>query len=190
MSRMKRGQRRCGPLESECKGFIRVIVGSMQLQNDRPGFCTRYSSASLPVYPHSSAAQPLAQPGSWSSSKGLQTLEDKDQLAELLNTYYWTADHHDWEGYANTWLDDVNLTIDDWGVVRGKEDIVKSASSVNAYEGVQHIIANMKSEVDGSDQATGSASLWFCVTPEIKTPAVNYTLGGRYAHEVVRTNQG
>ncbi|KAJ9657636.1 hypothetical protein H2198_004164 [Neophaeococcomyces mojaviensis] len=92
--------------------------------------------------------------------KRLQILEDKDALATLLNRYCNIADAKDWEGYADTYVDEgAKMTLESWGDMVGKENIAKAASVEQVFEGLQHTMTNMEFPVDGSDNATGIAYL-------------------------------
>jgi hypothetical protein len=123
--------------------------------------------------------------------KRLQLLEDKDALATLLNRYCNTADAKNWEGYANTYIDEgAVMTFESWGDVVGKEKITKAASAEQVFEGLQHTMTNMEFQVDGSDKASGTAYLWFCATPETANPEINYAFGGPYRFEFARTSKG
>ena len=117
--------------------------------------------------------------------KRIEILEDKEALAALLDRYCNTADVRDWEGYPNTYIDDVVMTFESWG-----DTVGKAASAESVFEGLQHMMANMQFEVDGSDKATGTAYLWFCATPETSRPEINYSFVGPYRFEFVRTSEG
>lgn len=122
----------------------------------------------------------------------LQILEDKDRLTALLNEYGLTADTHDWEGFANTFLPDGVMAFNGWGDVVGRKNIAQAAGAEEVFESVQHLMTNMQFELGGSnpDKATGTACLWFCATPEIKVPTVNYAWGGPYRFQFDRTDRG
>lgn len=120
----------------------------------------------------------------------LQILEDKDALAALLNRYCNIADAKDWEGYADCYIDDAVMTFESWGDTVGKKAIAEAASVEQPFEGLQHSMTNMQFQVNGSDQATGTAYLWFCATPETAKPEVNYAFGGPYKFQFARTNEG
>ena len=121
----------------------------------------------------------------------LRILEDKDALQTLLNTYCTTADAKDWKGYAGTYIEDgAIMTFESWGDVVGRDAILKTASVESQFEGLQHTMTNMEFKVDGSDNATGTAYLWFCATPETSKPEIHYAFGGPYRFEFKRTTQG
>lgn len=122
--------------------------------------------------------------------KRLQILEDKDQLASLLNRYCYIADARDWKGYSETFIEDGSMNYESWPSVRGREAIAKAASAEDIFEGLQHSMTNMQFEVDGSDKATGRAYLWFAATPKTSKPEDNYAFGGPYHFQFVRTSEG
>jgi len=125
-----------------------------------------------------------------SLQKRVQILEDREALTALLNHYCNIADAHDWEGYANCYIDDAVMTFESWGDIKGKKEITKASSAEQIFEGLQHSMTNMQFQVDGSDKATGTAYLWFCATPETSKPEVHYAFGGPYKFEFVRTSDG
>ncbi|OQU94453.1 SnoaL-like domain-containing protein [Cladophialophora immunda] len=122
--------------------------------------------------------------------KRLKLLEDKESLATLLNTYCTTADRHDWNAYADVYIGEgAVMSFESWGDINGKEAIAKAASAEQIFEGLQHTMTNMQFEVDGDD-ATGTAYLWFCATPETAKPEINYAFGGPYSFNFKRTSEG
>ncbi|OAL25786.1 hypothetical protein AYO20_10341 [Fonsecaea nubica] len=121
----------------------------------------------------------------------LKILEDRQQLQTLLNRYCTIADAKDWKGYADTYIDDgAIMTFESWGDVVGKENIAKTASAEQVFDGLQHTMTNMEFAVDGSDRATGTAYLWFCATPDTSKPEIHYAFGGPYRFEFQRTAKG
>jgi hypothetical protein len=121
----------------------------------------------------------------------LQILEDKEALATLLNRYCNIADAKDWQGYADTYIDEgAIMTFESWGDIVGKENIARTASAEQVFEGLQHTMTNMQFQVDGSNKATGTAYLWFCATPETSKPEVHYAFGGPYKFDFQRTDKG
>lgn len=122
--------------------------------------------------------------------KRLGILEDKEQLASLLNRYCYVADAKDWKSYSQTFTEDGSMHYESWSPVRGREAIAKAASAEQPFEGLQHSMTNFQFEVDGSDKATGRSYLWFAATPKTSTPGDNYSFGGPYQFDFVRTPEG
>lgn len=122
--------------------------------------------------------------------KRLRILEDKEELGSLLNRYCYIADMKDWKGYSETFTVDGSMHYESWPEVRGREAIAKAASAETIFEGLQHSMTNFQFEVDGSDRATGRSYLWFAATPKTSQPRDNYSFGGPYNFDFVRTPEG
>ncbi|KEF51666.1 uncharacterized protein A1O9_12301 [Exophiala aquamarina CBS 119918] len=120
----------------------------------------------------------------------LRVIEDREQLGALLNRYCYIADARDWKSYSETFTEDGSMHYESWPEVRGREAIAKAASAENIFEGLQHSMTNFQFEVDGSDRATGRSYLWFAATPRTANPADNYSFGGPYHFDFVRTSEG
>jgi hypothetical protein len=122
--------------------------------------------------------------------KRLKVLEDKEELGSLLNRYCYAADAKNWKGYSETFTVDGSMHYESWPEVRGHEAIAKAASAETVFEGLQHSMTNFQFEVDGSDRATGRSYLWFSATPKTAKPVDNYSFGGPYNFDFVRTAEG
>ncbi|RFU29324.1 hypothetical protein B7463_g7006, partial [Scytalidium lignicola] len=126
-----------------------------------------------------------------SLQKRLQDFEDERALNQLLNTYCSTADHHDWKAFAECFTEDGVMEFEGWGPVQGKEKIARVAGDAETrFQGLQHTMTNHSFDLKSAEEATGTCYLWFCATPDTNKPDINYSFGGWYRWEFVRTRQG
>ncbi|KAJ5757977.1 uncharacterized protein N7511_006671 [Penicillium nucicola] len=130
--------------------------------------------------------EPLVQ----SLLQRLRILEDKDALWTLMNRYCNVVDNRDFKAFANMYTEDGVMEFEEWGQIKGREQIEKITSVEGAFQGLQHNLTNLQFEVDGSDEATGSAYLSFYATPDLSKPEVNYAFGGPYKFSFRRTAAG
>jgi ketosteroid isomerase-like protein len=120
----------------------------------------------------------------------LQVLEDREEIRTLLNQYVMRPDAKDWAGYAKLYVEDGVMGFDQWGDVVGHEAIEKAVSKEEAYEGLEHLTANIEITLESPDTASAIARLWFAATPKLATPNDNFAFGGIYNFGVVKRQDG
>ncbi|OCK77446.1 hypothetical protein K432DRAFT_304216 [Lepidopterella palustris CBS 459.81] len=120
----------------------------------------------------------------------LQSLEDKEAIRSVLNQYCIRPDLQDFTGYAELYVEDGIMGFDQWGDVRGREAIANACAAESVYESLLHIMTNMEISLDGPDTASASARVWFCVTPKVSRPDINYAFGGPYNFTFVKRHDG
>lgn len=95
--------------------------------------------------------------------KRIQLLEDKQELAELLDAYCKTIDLHDFAGHANTYTVDGTQQYGPWGPLKGRQVIEKQVRQAEKDVPIlQHSMTNMKFEIAGEGDrrtATGTSFL-------------------------------
>ena len=105
------------------------------------------------------------------------------QLTKLIATYHQRADAFDWEGWAETFVEDAEFTFEHgFGLMKGKQgilDICKSSMDPY-YDLMQHIMINLDFELTGPDTATGKANLIFTATFDETKRDQYYQAGGIY----------
>ncbi|EJM61852.1 hypothetical protein PMI30_04990 [Pseudomonas sp. GM50] len=125
-----------------------------------------------------------------SLQRRLQLLEDKEAITTLLNHYCRACDTHDFEGFGNKFTEDGVLNYEEWGEIKGREEIAKAASVEGAIQGLQHSITNLQIDITGADTASATASLIFFAAPDTSKPFECYSCGGPYEFKFRRTAEG
>ena len=120
----------------------------------------------------------------------LQVLEDREAIRSLLNQYVMRPDEKDWVGYAKLYIEDGVMGFDQWGDAVGHEAIIKAVSKEQAYEGLEHLTANIEITLEGPDKASATSRLWFCATPKLSNPNDNFAFGGIYNFAMVKRHDG
>lgn len=91
----------------------------------------------------------------------LQALEDRLAISDLLNTYAYAIDRHDWEAFRTCFTDEVELNIfrsDGW-ITYSAADLVEMVRTIfTTYVATQHLSANHRITIEG-DVATAWSSL-------------------------------
>ena len=123
----------------------------------------------------------------------IKYLDDQLQLRKLINTYHWRADHHDWEGWSQTFTEDAVFDLpNSFGLLNGRKEIhdVCKGNMAHIYKIMQHIMVNLDFEITGPDSATGHANLIFTALADPSKPTQFVQSGGRYNWEFKRTPAG
>jgi len=122
--------------------------------------------------------------------KRIQLLEDKQELAELLDQYCKAPDRQDFKGHAATYTVDGIQQYGPWGPIRGRDNIEKQIRE--AEKDIQeqlHYMTNFKFEVNG-DTAKGSSYLLMVVLDDKDKPTEHVWQGGPYEWTFERTKEG
>lgn len=128
-----------------------------------------------------------------SAEQILRTLQDKDELTTLMNRYCNVSDAKDFWGYANCYAPEGTLAFERLHTTTGRAAIEEKVRiSLERYEATVHSMSNMQFELDPEDpdKATGSAYLFLIATPVLTKPGENYSFGGPYRWQFVRTDEG
>jgi hypothetical protein len=124
----------------------------------------------------------------------LQTLEDKQALASLLNRYIQAVDSFDWVGWGECWTADAVANLgSQHGLLEGRDAIVAASRQGRAiYEargGMQHILINLEFELDG-DTATGTGNLLYASSVDSAGAPPDRAIGGKYRWRFMREAPG
>lgn len=120
----------------------------------------------------------------------LQLLEDKQELAELLDQYCKTPDRADFKGHADCYTDDGIQQYGPWGSINGRKNIEKTITENEKEVQEQlHYMTNMRFEVNGN-QATGTSYLLMVVLDDKDQPTEHVWQGGPYNWSFEKTSQG
>ncbi|MBO0728591.1 MAG: nuclear transport factor 2 family protein [Acidimicrobiaceae bacterium] len=106
------------------------------------------------------------------------TLEDRDEILQLLYRYNHAIDGGDAEGWADTFTEDAEFDVAGH-VTTGREALVKFASDVH---GTRHIVSNPLIEVTGD---TAAVRAYLVVYHGMQMVTI-----GSYQDELVRTPAG
>ncbi|KAI1124927.1 hypothetical protein F5Y10DRAFT_268668 [Nemania abortiva] len=103
-------------------------------------------------------------------ARRLQKLEDKDAIVTLMNQYCKNVDNHQWDGYANCFLKNGVIKLEDGSSVVGRADIADQMSKLgNSFQGLLHSLTNIDLNLDGNE-ATGLCYLWFASIVDMSKP--------------------
>jgi len=117
------------------------------------------------------------------------TMSDRDEIIDLTIAYTWAIDDKRVEDLSNIFLPNATALL------RGRECngveqiIARIGGSVRRFEVTQHLIGNHQVRVDG-DRATCRCQLHSQHTIAGFEGGENYTIGGMYLDELVRTDNG
>lgn len=106
------------------------------------------------------------------------TLEDRDEILQLLYRYNHTIDSGDAEGWADTWTEDAVFDVAGH-VTTGREALVKFASGV---QGTRHMVTNPLIDVAGD---TAEVRAYLIVFHGTQMATI-----GSYQDQLVRTPAG
>lgn len=134
-----------------------------------------------------------SKPSAQSVEQTLRIFQDKDELTTLMNRYCTVSDTKDFQGYADCYATDGTLAFERLHTTTGRVAIEEKVRiSLERYEATQHSMTNMQFNLDSKDpnKATGSAYLFLTATPVLNKPGENYSFGGPYRWQFVRTDEG
>ena len=106
------------------------------------------------------------------------TVEDRDEILQLLYRYNHTIDGGDANGWAETFTEDA--VFDAAGNVLSGHDALRDFAA--SFKGRRHVVANPLVEIDGDTATVRAYAVVFSGT----TPSVV----GLYEDELVRTHEG
>ncbi len=115
------------------------------------------------------------------------------QLTKLINTYHQRADDFDWDGWAETFVDDASFFFEHgFGQMTGRDGIkeICKSSMDPFYDLMQHIMINLDFDLTGPDTATGRANLIFTAIADEAKRDQYYQSGGRYRWDFKKTADG
>ena len=115
------------------------------------------------------------------------------QLTRLINTYHQRADAFDWDGWAETFVEDANFYFENgFGHMAGRDGIkeICKSSMDPFYDLMQHIMINLDFELTGPDTAKGRANLIFSAVFDKAHRDRFYQAGGRYRWDFRKTADG
>lgn len=122
--------------------------------------------------------------------KRLQLLEDKQELAELLDQYCKTPDRADFKGHANCYTSDGVQQYGPWGAIKGRDNIEKTIlENEKDVQEQLHYMTNMRFSVNG-DHAEGTSYLLMVVVDDRSQPTEHVWQGGPYRWTFERTSEG
>ena len=118
----------------------------------------------------------------------LETLADRFAIEDLLTRYAHAVDRHDWDLYRSVFTDDAHIDYTSAGGIAGTLDEAVSflEATMPIFEMTQHLISNIDSHIDGD-----SAKVSAVFNNPMRLPGGTvWFIGGRYHHEVTRTDSG
>ncbi|MBF6352408.1 MULTISPECIES: nuclear transport factor 2 family protein [Nocardia] len=117
-----------------------------------------------------------------------RTLADRIEISDLLTRYATAVDDKDWPLYRSVFTADAQIDYSTAGGPTGDVDTVVAGltEQLQLFTRTQHFIANIAVELDG-DTAKVRAMFF---NPMIVSPGKQFTCGGWYNHELVRTSDG
>ena len=119
----------------------------------------------------------------------LRAVHDRLEIHELLARYARAVDDRDWDLYRSVFTDDAHIDYTSAGGIAGGRDEVADFLA-EAFAGVrwaQHYVTNVEVDLDG-DRAEVRAMFYNPMhLPGMSEPSF---CGGRYRHQMVRTEQG
>ena len=118
-------------------------------------------------------------------------LVERQAIVDLLNRYGWTLDDRDWDGLADCFTPDA---VADYGPGLGKQDgpaaiVALCRGVLERLDSTQHVITNHEVTITG-DRAKTRCYLVAQHTKAGVDGGANFTLGGCYLDDVVRTPAG
>lgn len=116
------------------------------------------------------------------------TLADRIEITDLLTRYATAVDEKDWTLYRSVFTADAQIDYSTAGGPAGDLESVVSRLSeqLELFSRTQHFVSNIAVELDG-DTAKVRAMFF---NPMIVAPGKQFTCGGWYNHELVRTPDG
>lgn len=117
-----------------------------------------------------------------------RTLADRIEITDLLTRYATAVDDKDWPLYRSVFTTDAQIDYSTAGGPTGDVDTVVAAltEQLQLFTRTQHFISNIAVELDG-DTAKVRAMFF---NPMIVSPGKQFTCGGWYNHDLVRTPAG
>jgi ketosteroid isomerase-like protein len=119
----------------------------------------------------------------------LGEISDRMEIQELMVTYCYAIDDHDWDALDDVFTPDAIIDYTEMVGVKGKLPEIKAflAASMDALSGSQHIINTSKIVIEG-DRAHGRT---VCTNPMVLKPDGHvFIVGLWYRDEFVRTPKG
>ncbi|MGI5220007.1 nuclear transport factor 2 family protein [Nocardia sp. CA-290969] len=117
-----------------------------------------------------------------------RTLADRIEITDLLTRYATAVDAKDWTLYRTVFTADAQIDYSTAGGPTGDLETVVAAltDQLALFTRTQHFISNIAVDL-GADTATVRAMFF---NPMIVSPGKQFTCGGWYNHELVRTPDG
>lgn len=117
-----------------------------------------------------------------------RTLADRIEITDLLTRYATAVDDKDWPLYRSVFTADAQIDYSTAGGPTGDVDAVVAGltEQLALFSRTQHFISNIAVELDG-DIAKVRAMFF---NPMIVSPGKQFTCGGWYNHDLVRTPDG
>lgn len=118
----------------------------------------------------------------------LQTLADRIEITDLFTRYAHAVDSKDWDLYRTVFTPDARIDYSTAGGPSGDLETVVAAlaEQLRLFRRTQHFVSNIDVRLDG-DRATARAMFF---NPMIVSEGRQFTCGGWYNHELVRTADG
>lgn len=116
------------------------------------------------------------------------TLADRLEITDLLTRYATAVDSKDWALYRTVFTADAQIDYSTAGGPVGDLDTVvaRLTEQLNLFARTQHFISNIAVDLDG-DTAKVRAMFF---NPMIVSPGKQFTCGGWYNHDLIRTPDG
>ena len=118
----------------------------------------------------------------------LRALSDRIEIEDLLTRYATAVDTRDWELYRSVFTADAWIDYRSAGGPVGNldETVAFLDEALDHFEMTQHLISNIDCHIDGD-----SAKVSAVFNNPMRLPGGTvWFIGGRYHHEMVRTDRG
>lgn len=117
-----------------------------------------------------------------------RTLADRIEITDLLTRYATAVDDKDWPLYRSVFTADAQIDYSSAGGPTGDVDTVVAGltEQLQLFARTQHFISNIAVVLAGDTAAV--RAMFF--NPMIVSPGKQFTCGGWYNHDLVRTPDG
>jgi 3-phenylpropionate/cinnamic acid dioxygenase small subunit len=119
----------------------------------------------------------------------LQELSDRAAIVRLTHDYAWALDERDWDALREVFTADVVADLGEGGQQGIDEVIPPVSTALGPFDASHHVVSTHQITIDG-DRAQGRCYL---IAQHVRRTAVggpNFTVGGRYEDQYVRTADG
>ena len=119
----------------------------------------------------------------------LRAVHDRLELHELLARYARAVDDREWDLYRSVFTEDAHIDYTSAGGIAGGRDEVVAflAEAFAAVPWAQHYVTNVEVDLDGDIAEVRAMFYNPMQLPGMDAPSF---CGGRYHHQVVRTEDG
>jgi hypothetical protein len=120
------------------------------------------------------------------------TVEDQQEMHNLVIETLWRVDHGQGEACHELWVDDGEIWYEGKRFCKGREELKEWGRQRLPPESVRHLATNLRFEADGTDAATGTGVEIVFYAPERRNgpEATLPSLVGEWSFRFARTAEG